>query len=105
METKNESNLLFSKNIQEIEDKDNNNVELLIAENISLVKRLVYRLGFPASEFDDFVSVGYIGLIKAARTYDINKDYAFSTYAGKCINNEIIMYVRKHYKNGGISHI
>jgi RNA polymerase sporulation-specific sigma factor len=48
-------------------------VERLVEENIRLVHYIVRKFRFPESEFDDLVSVGSIGLIKAARTYDVNK--------------------------------
>lgn len=48
-----------------------------------------------SKEADDLISIGIIGLIRAAETFDYRKNISFSTYAGKCINNQIRMYFRK----------
>ncbi len=45
---------------------------------------------------EDLESIAYIGLIKAVDTFDISKGFAFSTYAVRCIKNQILMYLRKH---------
>lgn len=62
-------------------------------------KRLVYYIakGFRIenSDFEDVISVGTIGLIKAAATFDESKKIKFVTYASQCIQNEIRMYFRK----------
>ena len=49
-------------------------------------------------EFDELVSVGHIGLIKAANSFDSSKGFKFATYASLCINNEILMFLRKESK-------
>lgn len=46
-------------------------------------------------DIDDMISIGIVGLIKAVETFDISRNIEFSTYAGKCIKNEIRMEVRK----------
>lgn len=78
--------------------KLNENNEHLVLDNIHLVDYLVQKknLCTPySSDYDDIVSIGKIGLIKAAITYDPSKKIAFSTYAAKCIYNEIFMHYRK----------
>lgn len=50
-------------------------------------------------EKDDLISIGFIGLIKATNSYDINKGILFSTFATRCITNEILMYLRKNNKH------
>lgn len=71
--------------------------ERLVLDNQSLVHYLVQKLGVtPISvEYEDIVSIGTIGLVKAAITFDSSKNFSFSTYASRCINNEIFMYYRK----------
>ena len=75
-------------------------------ENDLILKneRLVYYLSrkfenHPLYDEDDFASIGKIGLIKAARTFDNSKNIKFATYASTCINNEIRMYIRKNKNN------
>lgn len=74
--------------------------EDLVLDNQRLVHYLVQKLGVtPISlEYEDIVSVGTIGLVKAAITFDSSKNFNFSTYASRCINNEIFMYYRKANK-------
>ena len=45
--------------------------------------------------FEDLVSIGCMGLIKAISTFDIDKNFKLATYASRCIENEILMYLRK----------
>jgi RNA polymerase sporulation-specific sigma factor len=67
----------------------------LITENMRLVWYLVRKFNFPPSDVEDFASCGFIGLIKAARTFDVSKGIKFATYASRCINNEILMEIRR----------
>ena len=53
-------------------------------------------LSFPARDRDDYIQVGRIGLLKAIRSYDKDRGAAFSTYAHRCIKNEM---VREYHKN------
>ena len=69
-------------------------------------QRLVYYLSqkfasHPLYDQDDFASIGMVGLIKAAQTFDISKNIKFATYASRCINNEIFMYLRKNNASVG----
>jgi len=85
------------KRLEEFPKQDDEQTELLVTKNIGLVYHIVNKHSVPSSEFEDYISVGIIGLIKASRTYDACKNIKFSTYAGRCISNEIIMYYRNHY--------
>lgn len=75
----------------------------LISCNIKLVIKRVMS-NFMSVDYDkkELVSVGCVGLIKAVDTYDISRGYEFSTYIGKCIDNEIKMFLRKLNKYSGI---
>lgn len=75
-----------------------NNEEELVVNNIRLVYYIVKKFNFSQSEYEDVVECGILGLVKAARTFDKSKGKRFSTYAGRCIQNEIGMYFRKHKK-------
>lgn len=74
--------------------------EHLVLQNLKLVYYLIKQMGIERndSNYDDIVSIGKIGLIKAAITFDSSKKNTFSTYASRCINNEILMYFRKSKK-------
>ena len=74
--------------------------EHLVLDNQRLVHYLVRKLGVTpnSSEYVDIVSIGTIGLVKAAITFDSSKKIKFATYASKCINNEIFMHYRKANK-------
>ena len=67
----------------------------LIDHNLRLVAFIVKKHYPDSREADDLISIGIIGLIRAAETFDYKKNINFSTYAGKCINNQIRMYFRK----------
>ena len=49
-------------------------------------------------ELEDLVSIGTLGLIKAVKTYRLDKNIKLATYASRCIDNEILMYLRKNKK-------
>lgn len=71
----------------------------LVAKNLKLVYHLVNKLRVAPSDYDDIVSVGTMGLVKAVQTFDHSKGIKFSTYASKCIYNEIFMHFRNEKKN------
>lgn len=79
---------LAAKGDQEARDK-------LIKHNLRLVAFIVKKHYPDFRDQDDLISIGIIGLIKAAQTFDYERSVSFSTYAGKCINNQIRMYFRK----------
>lgn len=68
--------------------------EQLIIENEKLVYMVIKKLKI-YNQLEDYYDVGILGLIKAADTYDKTKGYAFSTYAVKCIENEIKQEIRR----------
>lgn len=72
--------------------------EILIASNLKLVIKEAYKYsnGHDAEEFFD---VGIIGLIRGIDTYDIKKGFRISTYLVKCIDNNILMLIRKNKKS------
>ncbi len=72
--------------------------EKLIKHNLRLVAHIVKKYNFAKIEQDELISVGSIGLMKAIKSYDIEKGNSFSTYASRCIQNEILMMVRSQRK-------
>lgn len=76
--------------------------EEIVVNNLALVHYCVKRLNVEHSQYQDIVSVGTIGLIRAAKTFDNSKGIKFTSYASKCIYNEISVYFRNeniHSKN------
>lgn len=71
----------------------------LAEDNIGLAYYFAQRYMNKGIEYDDIVSMAYIGLMKAANTFDETKGFKFATYAAVCIENEIKMVLRKkiHY--------
>ncbi len=67
----------------------------LIEHNLRLVVYISKKFENTASDLDDLISVGSIGLIKAINTFNTQKNIKLATYASRCIENEILMYLRK----------
>ena len=67
----------------------------LIEHNLRLVVYLARRFESPGVGLEDLISIGTIGLIKAVETFDRGKNIKLATYASRCIENEILMYLRK----------
>lgn len=82
--------------LEKIKQGDNSAKEKLIVHSIRLVLYEVTNR-FKEVQYDkkELVSIGNIGLIKAVQTFDITKKIEFSTYAIRCIDNEIITFLRK----------
>ncbi len=68
--------------------------ERLIEHNLRLVAHIVKKYYATGADPDDLVSIGTIGLIKAIRTFRPDKKIRLSSYASRCIDNEILMYFR-----------
>lgn len=80
------------------ENGDEKAKEILIEHNLRLVAHVVKKYN-QADEADDLISVGSLGLIKAINSYKLNHGTQFSTYAAKCIENEILMLIRVNKKH------
>ena len=73
--------------------------QILIERNLRLVAHVVKKYQGTDEELDDLISIGTIGLIKAITTFDAGKNARLSTYAAKCIDNELLMLFRSHRKH------
>ena len=73
-------------------------VEKLVTNNLGLVRYVAKQFSSSNVDFDDLVSEGTMGLIKAASSFDETKNVKFSTYSSQCIRNEILMYLRSTKK-------
>ncbi len=81
-------------------DKDNfEHRELLIIHNLRLVVYIARKFENTGIGIEDLVSIGTIGLIKAVNTFRPSKKIKLATYASRCIENEILMYLRKTAKS------
>ena len=72
--------------------------EKLIEHNLRLVVFLSKKYENTNIDLEDLVSIGSIGLIKAINTFSSNKNIKLATYASRCIDNEILMFLRKNKK-------
>ncbi len=70
----------------------------LIEHNLRLVAHIVKKYYTTSRDQDDLISIGTIGLIKAIDSFNIDNGARFATYAGKCLQNEILMYFRSQKK-------
>ena len=83
------------KIVNELACGDETNKELLIIHNLRLVVYIARKFECPNVTTEDLVSIGTIGLMKAVKTFDPEKNIKLATYASRCIENEILMYLRK----------
>ena len=70
--------------------------QILIERNLRLVVYIAKRFENTGVGIEDLVSIGTIGLIKAINTFKADKNIKLATYASRCIENEILMYIRKN---------
>ncbi len=74
---------------------DKKGKELLIVHNLRLVVYIAKKFESTGIGLEDLISIGTIGLIKAVNTYNPDKNIKLATYASRCIENEILMFLRK----------
>lgn len=71
----------------------------LISKNLRLVAHISKKFSSRSWDSDDLISIGTVGLIKAIESFDYDKGSRLATYAARCIENEILMYIRSGKKN------
>lgn len=81
--------------LEALENGDQNAKQLLIERNLRLVVYIARRFENTGVYLEDLISIGTIGLIKAISTYRREKNIKLATYASRCIENEILMHIRK----------
>lgn len=84
--------------IERLEMGDPTVRDVLIARNLRLVVYIARKFENTGIGIEDLVSIGTIGLIKAVNTFDPQKKIKLATYASRCIENEILMYLRRNNK-------
>lgn len=78
-----------------LEQGDEEARQLLVEHNLRLVVYIARRFENVSTGLEDLISIGTIGLIKAIGTYRLDKNIRLATYASRCIENEILMHIRK----------
>ena len=81
--------------LQGLEQGDEAAKQLLIERNLRLVVFIARRFENTGVNIEDLISIGTIGLIKGISTYRCDRNIKLATYASRCIENEILMYIRK----------
>ena len=82
--------------LERIDRGDEEVRQILIERNLRLVVYIARRFENTGINIEDLISIGTIGLIKAINTYRTDKNIKLATYASRCIENEILMYLRKN---------
>ena len=81
--------------LEALEQGEENAKQTLIEHNLRLVVFIARRFENTGTNLEDLISIGTIGLIKGINTYRRDKNIKLGTYASRCIENEILMYIRK----------
>ena len=85
--------------MQQIKDGDEKAREPLIVHNLRLVVYIAKKFENSNVNIEDLISIGTIGLIKAVNTFSPDRNIKLATYASRCIENEILMFLRKTSQN------
>jgi len=85
--------------ISQLDNGDSGVKGTLIEHNLRLVVYIAKKFENTGINIEDLVSIGTIGLIKAVNTFEPKKNIKLATYASRCIENEILMYLRRNLKN------
>ncbi len=81
--------------LEALEQGDTGAKQLLVEHNLRLVVYIARRFENTGIHLEDLISIGTIGLMKAIDTYRLDRKIKLATYASRCIENEILMYIRK----------
>ena len=84
-----------AKLLEAYDGSDQTVKDILVIHNLRLVVYIAKRFDTHSSNIEDLISIGTIGLIKAVNTFRPDKNIKLATYASRCIENEILMYLRK----------
>ena len=84
--------------LQKLKEGDDEARNILIERNLRLVAHVCKKYASCRVEQDDLISIGTIGLIKGINSFKANKNVKLSTYVSRCIDNEILMYLRSTKK-------
>lgn len=84
--------------IKNMNSGDEESKNILIERNLRLVAHISKKYSTTSIDQDDLISIGTIGLIKAINSFDNSKNIRLATYAARCIDNEILMFIRSSKK-------
>ena len=88
--------------IKKLSEKDNLKTrQILVERNLRLVVYIAKKFENTGIGIEDLISIGTIGLMKGVNTFNAEKNIKLATYASRCIENEILMYLRKNNKIKG----
>lgn len=82
-------------------EEDRSLADVLISRNLRLVVYIAKKFEGCGTGIEDLISIGTIGLIKGVNTYKTDRGIKLATYASRCIENEILMYIRKNASHKG----
>lgn len=81
-----------------MKEGDEKSRNILIERNLRLVAHVCKKYSFSGVDQDDLISIGTIGLIKGINSFNMDKNIKLATYVAKCIENEVLMYLRSSKK-------
>ena len=84
------------KLLQKLMLNDQEAKQILVERNLRLVVYIAKKFENTGIDFEDLISIGTIGLMKAINTFNLDKNIKLATYASRCIENEILMQLRKN---------
>ena len=84
--------------LKRLMNKDKDAKDILVEKNLRLVVYIAKKFETSGINIEDLISIGTIGLMKAINSYNLDKNIKLATYASRCIENEILMYLRKNNK-------
>lgn len=93
--------LTKEEEVMYVADGSKESKDKLIEHNLRLVVFLAKKYENTGVDLEDLVSIGTIGLIKGVETYKLDKNIKLATYASRCIDNEILMFLRKNKRRRG----
>src|SRR5699024_3872840 len=82
------------KYVKQMQNGDHDARNKLIEHNLRLVAHIVKKYDYTREQNEDLISIGTIGLIKGVESFNMKKGAKLATYAARCIENEILMYLR-----------
>lgn len=89
------------KLLENLENNDEEAKKTLVERNLRLVVYISKKFENTGIEIEDLISIGTIGLMKAINTFNVSKNIKLATYASRCVENEILMYLRRTNKIKG----
>ncbi len=84
--------------LKKLKDGDEEARNILIERNLRLVAHVAKKYSTSNVDQDDLISIGSIGLIKGINSFDVDRNIKLSTYVSRCVDNEILMYLRSTKK-------